>query len=152
MAVLTAPDTTTRSSPRSRPRRWPSNADATARRRSVGHGDIRTPMAAPPTLMPPVDNQVEAPAGRHGAQVLHRRHVTALDRARLALVAALFAVATAAAAVPARDDPGRGTTPRPLPAVTPAATTAPCSPVAVDCCPGAAYPIDTVRALRPACP
>lgn len=152
MDVLRAPNTTTTStSIRSRPRRWPSNTDAAARRRSVGHGDIRTPTDAPAPLTSP--NDTETPGLRHGAQVLHRAHVTTLDRARLALVAALFAVATAAAELPASNDLVEATTQRPtMPAVRPTATTAPCSPASVDCCPRAANAVDIVRQLPPACP
>ena len=152
--VLTPPDTTTTStSTRSRPRRWPSNADTAVRRRSVGHGDVHMPTAAPLSLSSPIDTDVEAPAARRSAHVLPRAHLTTLDRARLALVAALFAAATAGAAIPANNDPVRATTERlTMPAVTPAAVTAPCSPVAVDCCRGTISPVDIVRELRPVCP
>ena len=163
MDVLTAPETTTtrtsttRTSTRSRPRRWPSNADTAARRRSLGHDDLRTPTTAPATaasLTPPVDRAAEAPPTRRGTRVLRRRHLTPLDRARLAVVAALLVAATAAAAIPAHDNvAASAATGRPaIPAVTPAATTAPCSPVAVNCCPDAPSPIDIVRDLRPVCP
>ena len=160
MDVLTAPETTTTrthtTSTRSRPRRWPSYADAAARRRSLGHDDLRTPARAPAEpaiLTSPVDTEFEAPSVRRRIEVLRRGHVTPLDRARLALVAALFASATAAAALPAHDGTARATTARPtIPVVTPSATTAPCSPVAIKCCPGTASPVDIVRGLRPVCP
>jgi len=163
MDVLTAPEKTTtrtfttKTSTASRPRRWPSNVDTTARRRSLGHDDLRNLAAAPGApapVTPPVVHEVEAPTVRRRTRVLHRHHVTALDRARLAFVAALLAAATAAAALPGHDGAARATTARPaIPAVTPAATTAPCSPVAVNCCPGATTrPVDIVRDLRPVCP
>lgn len=166
MDALTAPETRTTGTPttrasttstRSRPRRWPSNVDTTARRRSLGHDDLRTPAAAPAApapVTPPVATEVEAPAVRRRSRFLHRQHVTALDRARLALVAALFAAATAAAALPGHDGATSATTARPaIPAVAPTATTAPCSPVAVNCCPGATTShVDIVRDLRPVCP
>lgn len=161
MDVLTAPEKTTpspsmlRTSTRSRPRRWPSNADATARRRSLGHDDLGTTTTAPaePVHLTPVDAGVETPAVRRRTRALHRRHVTPLDRARLAFVAALFAAATAAAAFPGHDGAATAATAQPAtPAVTPTATTAPCSPVAVNCCPGAPTPVDIVGDLRPVCP
>lgn len=161
MDVRTAPETTTakasttRASTPSRPRRWPSNAGAAARRRSLGHDDPRTPTvppAEPATIGPLVDTETEAPSIR-GTHVLHRGHVSAVDRARLALVAALFAAATAAAALPAHDGAASATTARrAIPAVTPTATTAPCSPVAVNCCPNATSAVDVLRDLRPVCP
>jgi hypothetical protein len=154
MDVLTAPETTTtRTSTRSRPRRWPSNADTAARRRALGHDDLRSPTAAQPTGTTSIDIEVEARAVRRRTHVLRRAHVTRLDRARLALVAAFFAAATAVAAVPEHDGAGPAATARPAaPAVTPTATTAPCSPITVNCCADAPGPVDVVRQLRPVCP
>lgn len=146
LEVLIAPATTTTRGPsRARPRRWPSNTDVAALRRDRGHDDSRTPRAvraatnaAPPTV-------------RRHAQGSHHGHVTPLYRARLALLAVLLPLMTAALAVPHMADAARGSTTQPAPAGA-AASTTPCSPVEVGCCPATPGPVDMVRELRPACP
>ena len=148
LEVLIAPATTTTRTPtRSRPRRWPANTDVAARRRDHGHDNTRTPAA------PRTGTAIASPTIRRRAQVANRRKVTPLDRARVALVAALLAAGTAAlASVPHRTEATSGGPTPPSPAAVPTATTAPCSPVEVGCCPATPGPVDMVRELRPACP
>lgn len=156
MDVRTAPNpTTTRTPPPSRPRQWPSNADIAARRRAPGHDDTRSRVSAPAAPQW-VETNLPA-AGRRSVRVIHRRLATPLDRARLMLLAALFAAGTAAAAPPDFGDDKGSADSRVagIAVATPAPTTTPaCSPIAVDCCAGGGTMTltDLAGDLRPTCP
>lgn len=154
MDVLTAPrpTTTPKTSPApSRPRQWPSN-DAAALRRDAGHQQPVTPAAAPPAR-PPQELPVTAPT-RRTHRAVRRSQTSTLDRARLALVAALFAAAAASATLPTHsrtvawhgDPDRRGAASSATPAVA-------CSPIESTCCVSDAGGLAAMlRSLRPTCP
>lgn len=155
MDVLTAqrPTTTRKTSPAPfRPRQWPCHDDATARRRYAGHQRAVTPAPAPPAPPPPELSDA-APTSRP-RRAVGRSHTTTLDRARLALVAAMFAAATASATLPTHSrtvasqvDPHR---PGAASSATPAVA---CSPIEATCCASdAGGPAALLRSLRPTCP